>query len=137
MASDTRFMLGTWTNAARDLAQGAFGDHQRDEVLANYYDINAKMLITTWGPDVNASLLSYSYRMWSGLTGDLYLSRWKLYLDMLEAATVSHKFDQDKYNVLMRIMTYDWAMDVDKRYPSTPTGDTVSIATELYNRYYK
>ncbi len=41
--------------------------------LADYYERNARRLVTIWGPPVD----DYSARLWSGLIGSYYLPRWK------------------------------------------------------------
>ena len=41
--------------------------------ISDYYERNAKRLITVWGPPVD----DYSARIWSGLVRDYYLPRWQ------------------------------------------------------------
>ena len=41
--------------------------------LKNYYEKNARRIVTIWGPPVD----DYSARIWSGLIRDYYLPRWK------------------------------------------------------------
>lgn len=43
--------------------------------LKNYYERNARRIVTVWGPPVD----DYSARIWSGLLRDYYLPRWKQY----------------------------------------------------------
>ena len=46
---------------------------QESSELADYYEHNAKRLVTVWGPPVD----DYSARIWSGLVRDYYLPRWQ------------------------------------------------------------
>ena len=43
--------------------------------LKDYYEKNARRIVTIWGPPVD----DYSARIWSGLIRDYYLPRWKHY----------------------------------------------------------
>ena len=61
--------IGKWIEQARDLGQAP--------VVKDYYEMNARRLITTWGGDLN----DYACRNWSGLLGDYYAKRWQFYID--------------------------------------------------------
>ncbi len=65
LISHPNLRLETWINMAR-----AFGDTSEEK---QYYESNAKRLITTWGGGVN----EYSARTWSGLIGTYYVPRWQ------------------------------------------------------------
>lgn len=69
LASHPNHKLSNWVKLARD-----FGDTPAE---SNYYESNAKRLITTWGGDVN----DYAARTWSGLIGDYYATRWKKWIE--------------------------------------------------------
>ena len=43
----------------------------------NYYEKNARRIVTIWGPPVD----DYSARIWSSLLRDYYLPRWKNYFE--------------------------------------------------------
>lgn len=45
----------------------------KDEAQQDYYERNARRIVTVWGPPVD----DYSARIWSGLLRDYYLPRWK------------------------------------------------------------
>lgn len=49
--------------------------HGSSPELKDYYEHNARRLITIWGPPVD----DYSARIWSGLIRDYYLPRWQHY----------------------------------------------------------
>lgn len=62
--------LARWIGFAREAAEG-------DATLADYYETNARRLITIWGPPVN----DYAAKLWGGLIGSYYgqrhLRAWK------------------------------------------------------------
>lgn len=60
--------LESWLAYARNCGRTA--------ELKDYYEGNARRLVTIWGPPVD----DYSARIWSGLIRDYYLPRWKHYL---------------------------------------------------------
>lgn len=41
------------------------------------YELNARRLLSIWGPPID----DYAARIWSGLIGDYYLERWRLYFE--------------------------------------------------------
>lgn len=59
--------LERWLDFARNS-----GD---SDSLKNYYEKNARRIVTIWGPPVD----DYSARIWSGLIRDYYLPRWQHY----------------------------------------------------------
>lgn len=63
-----------WIAKARAAAEG-------DEKLADYYESDARRLITVWGK----CLGDYSARIWSGLIGTYYLGRLETYWRELDA----------------------------------------------------
>ena len=69
LASHPNHKLENWVNLARN-----FGDTPEEK---QYYESNAKRLITTWGGGVN----EYSARTWNGLIGTYYAPRWQLWLN--------------------------------------------------------
>ena len=56
--------LARWIGFAREAAEG-------DTALADYYETNARRLITIWGPPVN----DYAAKLWGGLIGSYYWQR--------------------------------------------------------------
>lgn len=71
LSTSSDFMLGTWIENARTLLEDA------DDWTADLFELNARSLITTWGLEKNGSLIDYSNRQWSGLTGSYYKPRWE------------------------------------------------------------
>ena len=77
LSTQKYFLLGTWTEAAKALADGT------DDFTKNLYEMNAKALVTTWGSIEQANsggLSDYSNRQWAGLTKDYYKPRWEKWI---------------------------------------------------------
>lgn len=72
LASHPNLKLENWISYARNW--GSTG------AVADYYEHNAKRLITVWGPPVD----DYSARIWSGLVRDYYLPRWRKWFSAIE-----------------------------------------------------
>ena len=69
LCSHPNLRLENWLNYASN-----WGSTQE---LKNYYEKNARRIVTIWGPPVD----DYSARIWSGLLRDYYLPRWKNYFE--------------------------------------------------------
>lgn len=68
-----------------------------DEAEADKYEMDARRLITVWGPGhQHDGLNDYSCRMWSGLIRDYYLPRWKHFFEAKKQG-VAFDFDQWEY----------------------------------------
>ena len=82
LCSHPNLRLENWLNYARN-----WGSTQE---LKNYYEKNARRIVTIWGPPVD----DYSARIWSGLLRDYYLPRWKNYF---EAKRTGKAFNQTEW----------------------------------------
>ena len=69
LASHSLYRLERWVGFAKS--------HSDDKKLQDYYEENAKRIVTSWGPPVN----DYSARVWSGLIRDFYVPRMQAYFD--------------------------------------------------------
>ena len=65
------FRLDSWINDARG--------YGKDEQESDYFELNARNLVTRWGP--NGEINDYSSREWNGLMSDYYKHRWQLLFD--------------------------------------------------------
>lgn len=70
--------MDKWIEQARDLGIAP--------EVKDYYEMNARRLVTTWGGDLN----DYSCRNWAGLIGSYYFNRWLAYFNYLIATTEQH-----------------------------------------------
>lgn len=118
------FMLGHWTEMARDITKESPKATSAD---ADWLERdNARTLITTWGPRAsseNGGLRDYSYRQWGGMMKDFYYTRWKRWFD--SGMTAGNWFDFE----------WDWAHNNTTRYPTEATGDAKAIAAEVLTKY--
>ena len=84
---NTRCTVNKWIDDARTLGRNA--------EMKNYYERNARYLITLWG----GHLSDYANRAWSGLIGSYYSGRWHLYIhDVLASAQTGKPFDQKAFD---------------------------------------
>ena len=75
LESHPNWKLKNWTDHAKK-----WGDTPEEK---NYYEANARRLITTWGGGIN----EYAAKTWSGLIRDYYIPRWRLYYDAKKNST--------------------------------------------------
>ena len=72
LAPRPEFSFGKWIADAR--SRGT------DEAEKDLYELNARALVTLWGPLDEASIFDYSWREWSGLIRTYYRVRWEKFL---------------------------------------------------------
>lgn len=78
LSTRSEFSFEKWVKDARSWG---ITDEER-----NYYEYNASMLVTLWGPLTEKNepvIFDYSWREWSGLIDQYYYKRWKIFYDML------------------------------------------------------
>ncbi|PRH78767.1 alpha-N-acetylglucosaminidase [Streptomyces solincola] len=109
------FLLGPWLAEARRAG----------------LERTARVLLTTWADRPTADggrLAGYANRDWSGLLGDVYLPRWRAYLDELADAAAAGRAPR----------TFDWYAGEEawtrsaRRYPVRPSGDPYRTARRVY-----
>ena len=130
LSTDKAFLLGTWLQQAK--AQAA------DINEVNFYEWNARTMITVWGDRGGAiSLHEYAQRQWAGLLTDFYLPRWVRFIDKLKVSIAKNiPFDQAKFDKEIIEFEFDWTRQ-HKTYPITPIGDTVAVSKKMWNKYGK
>ncbi|MCQ2174512.1 MAG: alpha-N-acetylglucosaminidase [Bacteroidales bacterium] len=111
LASHPNLKLENWIGYAR-----AWGSTPE---LADYYEHNAKRLVTIWGPPVD----DYSARVWSGLVRDYYLPRWQKWFEAEENGT---RFD-------FTLWEEDWVRNSSGTSPVEPFEDPVEACVRLVN----
>lgn len=91
--------LGKWIDMAR-----AYGN---DTAIQDYYERNARNLISTWGGTLN----DYASRTWSGLIADYYSVRWGMYIDaVIDAAENKRKFNQKALDHALDKFESEWVL---------------------------
>merc|ERR1711920_673070 len=89
------FRLDSWINNAR-----RFG---RDKQEKDYFELNARNLITRWGP--NGEINDYSSREWNGLMSGYYKIRWKTFFDGGNVDTFEKNWQYDTIDVNDRMIS--------------------------------
>lgn len=115
------YTLGNWTEAAGRLIENP------DDFTADLFDLNAKALVSTWGSidQSNAGGLSdYSNRQWSGLTKDLYLKRWNMYITEKKKQLAGENY-RTFNNADWFELEWAWARDNETKYSEVPTNEDV------------
>lgn len=101
-AYHSRCSLDKWLEDAR-----AVGNTPQ---LQDYYEKNARNLITTWGGSLN----DYASRTWAGLINDYYAKRWALYIDALTQAAIDNtSFDEEAFKVAVGELENSWVESTD------------------------
>ena len=124
--TNKNFMLGNWTQMARDIADelGETAEVDKDWLELN----NARTLITTWGDEVNANkggLRDYSYRAWGGMLKDFYYPRWEYFFENDLQSPEEGWFAMER----------EWCFDKELKYSDKPQGDTKKILRKIWKRY--
>lgn len=119
-----------------------------DPELKRYYEYNASMLVTIWGPDGHPGIFDYSWREWSGLIGTYYKQRWSMFYDHLEdclkrgrelepAREKRYGYEAFRANAFYSQLA-DWELKwIRKKHelPSEPQGDAVLLAQQFFDKY--
>lgn len=122
-AFHSRCSLDKWISDARE-----YGNTPE---LKNYYEKNARNLITTWGGRLN----DYASRTWAGLIKDYYSKRWDMYLDAVVTAVENNReFDQEKLDGEFKLFEDSWVSST-RPIEVTPEGDLLIYARFLLNKY--
>lgn len=127
LATESAFLVGRWIRDAR-----AIGTTEEDK---DYFESNARNLITTWGEE-DALLNEYGSRAWAGLTETYYAYRWKEFFKDVNTAIESGKpFDEKTYHD--RICKYEgqWWRERLGTFSAETQGDGVALARLIAEKY--
>lgn len=92
--------------------------HGSTKELKDYYERNARRLITVWG---GTPVEDYAARIWSGLIRDYYVPRWQNYFT---SKREGRNFD-------MSVWEYDWVENHTGLSEQKPYDDVVAAAVRL------
>lgn len=127
LGTNQHFLLGRWIADARKWG--------KDEKEKDFYEWNARTIITLWEPAKKSQLRDYASKQWSGLLKDFYLPRWQLYLEQLHQSLMDNRrFSKKKFFNDLREMELAWTQRTDQ-YPSEPRGDTLEVSRRLFRKY--
>ncbi|XP_021095728.1 alpha-N-acetylglucosaminidase isoform X2 [Heterocephalus glaber] len=125
LASDHRFLLGSWLEQARAVAVSS--------AEADLYEQNSRYQLTLWGPEGN--ILDYANKQLAGLVADYYVPRWRLFVETLASSLARGvPFQQQQFNSDVFLLEQAFVLS-RKRYPSQPQGDTVELARSTFLRF--
>ena len=116
--------LDTWLQQARDLG--------KTDKVKNYYEMNARRLITTWGGSLN----DYACRNWNGLMWDYYGIRWEIYIRELTVGIISGS-DYDNAKMLSAIDKFQekWAVTTEEPICGSSDEDILTHCRLLREKY--
>jgi alpha-N-acetylglucosaminidase len=116
--------LDNWLQQARDLA--------KSPQVKDYYEMNARRLITTWGGSLN----DYACRNWNGLMWDYYAKRWENYLRELSVAVFSGKdFDEGHFRTITDKFQEKWVTSTEEVIKGTSEQDILTHCRHLREKY--
>lgn len=128
LGTNEHFLLGKWTADAR-----RWGTNREEK---DFYEWNARSLVTMWEPAKKSQLRDYASKQWNGLLKHFYLPRWKMYLNLLaESLKENQRLDRRKYFRDLKEFELQWIRDNQSNYPSKPVGDTIEVAHRLFKKY--
>lgn len=126
LAFNDELRLDTWINRARN-----FGVNKMEK---DYYEYNARNLITRWGP--NAEISDYASREWHQLMKTYYKQRWKIYLNAMESHQDNRGGSVDKGAIMEKIKKFEtkWEKqtidDLTKEYQNSDKSSDVALTNE-------
>ena len=130
VATQHDLLLGNWIGQARD-----FGSTEAEK---NYYEKDARVLITTWGGEDNVNT-DYAAKDWAGLISTYYKERWQLFFDFLrKTIKEGSKPDMDVFNKERASFDWQWASknQPEQRFITKPLGNTFKICEDLYKKWF-
>ncbi len=116
--------LEQWLQEARDL-----GETPR---VKDYYEMNARRLITTWGGSLN----DYACRNWNGLMWDYYAKRWETYIRILTVGIISGQ-EPDIAQIRSTIDKFQekWVTSTEEVVSSASDEDVLTHCRRLRDKY--
>ncbi|XP_040851719.1 alpha-N-acetylglucosaminidase-like [Ochotona curzoniae] len=125
LATDSRFLLGSWLQQARAAASS--------KAEAQLYEQNSRYQLTLWGPEGN--ILDYANKQLAGLVADYYTPRWHLFMEALvKSLAQGTPFQQRAFDKLVFQAELAFVLG-SQQYPTMPQGDTVELAKRIFLKY--
>ena len=127
LACHPTFSLHRWLEDAREMSN--------DPQLKDYYEANARTLITYWG-GTGTHLADYANRAYAELNDQFYGERWNRFIDRVIAdVKAGRKFNQKEFTESIREFERSWANPSQQRVYYIPDGDGVATARRLFAKY--
>ena len=125
LACHPTFSLRRWLEDARSMTD--------DPAQKDYYERNARTLITYWGGD---RLFDYANRAYAELNDQFYAERWRRFIDMVMAdAKAGRQFGQKAFNESISEFEHNWTEPSQYKVRYLPDGDGVATSRMLYAKY--
>ena len=116
--------LDNWLQQARNLG--------KSPQVKDYYEMNARRLITTWGGSLN----DYACRCWNGLMWDYYAKRWENYLRELSVAVFSgNDFDEARFRANTDKFQEKWVNSTEEVICGSSDDDILTFSRHLRDKY--
>ena len=116
--------LDNWLQQARNLGKST--------QVKDYYEMNARRLITTWGGSLN----DYACRCWNGLMWDYYAKRWENYLRELSVAVFSgNDFDEARFRANTDKFQEKWVTSTEEVICGSSDDDILTFSRHLRDKY--
>ena len=116
--------LDHWLQQARDLGTSP--------QVKDYYEMNARRLITTWGGHLN----DYACRCWNGLMWDYYAKRWENYIREVTAGVISgFDLDHNRLQAANDKFQEKWVSSTDEVICGSSTQDVLTHSRSLREKY--
>lgn len=129
ISTQNDLLLGKWISDARD-----FGATKTEK---NYYEKDARVLVTTWGGEGNG-ITDYAAKDWSGLISSYYKPRWELFFNYLQK-TIKEGSEPDMKDFETKRASFDWQWtsktNPNQSFISKPTGNTFKTCENLYKKW--
>ena len=127
LGSHDQYLLGTWLERAKRWAT--------TEEERRLYEWNARTIITLWGKP-STPLDDYSNRQWSGMMGNYYALRWRLFHTELDRTLAAGRdWDATAFDRKIRAWQAAWARQTE-RFPVETNGRCpVKTSKSLYQKY--
>lgn len=103
LSTQSYFLVGKWIADARKWAE--------DGEEADYYEMDARNILTTWGP-ADMGLNDYASRSWAGLVGTYHKARWAEFFDSVSLAVADH----GEFNEVDEEIFHGQVTDFEKRW---------------------
>ena len=127
--TEHELLLGQWIDDAR-----SFGSTPEQK---NYYEKDAKILITTWGGKGNG-ITDYAGKDWSGLISTYYKQRWKIFFDFLRK-TLPEGSEPDMKAFHQKRIDLEWQWVNENKselsFPDHTIGSPYDVSLELYRKW--
>jgi alpha-N-acetylglucosaminidase len=127
LATEPEFLLGKWLHDARQ-----FGSESDSK---NYYEKNARVLITTWGNEGNG-IIDYASRSLSGLISSYNKVRWEKFFDILRNS-LKDNLPLDMENINKEMAAFEWSWtNQHQQFNYEPEGNPLEIVKEIHKKYF-